>query len=67
MTPNAEIIGAIVAGLVVAGGIIGKQLGKVLNENAKNIERDLRLKSLEHRMKEVEEEQQFARRNNKSH
>lgn len=62
MTPNIEIIAAIVTGLVGGGAFIGKQLGKVLNENAKNIERDLKIQRLEERMGEVEEEQQYARR-----
>lgn len=63
MTQNIEIIATIVTGLIGGGYFIGKQLGKVLNENAKNIERDLRLRSLEHRISELEEEMQYARRN----
>lgn len=62
MNPDYGVISAIVGGLVTAGIIIGKQLGKFLAENAKNIERDLRIKSLENRMDDVEEEQRYDRR-----
>lgn len=62
MTPNYEVIGAIVTGLVAAGVYIGKQLAKVLTEKAKNIERDFRIDRLEEDVKEIKEEQQYNQR-----